>query len=118
MAIHHSQFSSQPYNFFVINSWVVGAKDRETVVVVNPKIISKDKTTKETVREACMSFPFRNGVKVTRYSKIKVSYQFPVDDGEKLEQKEEEVEGLMAYIFQHEMEHARGTHIYVGKNSH
>lgn len=117
-ALHHSQFSSNPYNFFVINNWVVGAPANEVCVVVNPKIIEKDKDSKMQVREGCMSFPFRHGIKVNRYNKIKVKYQVPSPDGKKLLDKEEEMTGTMAQIFQHEIQHANGQHIYIGTNSH
>jgi len=111
-AIHHSQFSNDPYNFFVVNPSVVEANPGDIVVVVNPKIISKDRSTKKTVKESCMSFPFRDGKNITRYETIEVSYQVPVEDGKKMKLKEETMSGFMAQIFQHEVEHAHGSHIY------
>lgn len=117
-ALHHSQFSSNPYNFFVINNWVVNAPENEVCVVVNPKIIEKDSSTRKRVREGCMSFPFRNGILVNRYDKIKVTFQVPSEDGKKLLDKEEEMTGIMAQIFQHEVQHAHGHHIYLGTKSH
>lgn len=111
-ALHHSQFSSDPYNFFVVNPFVVGASPAEIVVVINPKILERDRSTKKTVTEACMSFPFRPGKKVQRFDKIKVSYQVPAEDGKTMKVKEEEISGFMAQIFQHEAEHAQGSHIY------
>lgn len=117
-ALHHSQYSSHPYNFFVINNWVVGAQVNEVVVIVNPEIIEKDPTSRRKVREGCMSFPFRHGVEVNRYNKIKVRYQVPSEDGKKLLTKEEEMTGFMAQIFQHEIQHANGGHIYIGSKVH
>lgn len=114
-ALHHSQFSSDPFNFFVVNPTLVGAGPADIVVVVNPKILSKDPATKKTVQEACMSFPFRPSKKVTRYNTIRVVYQVPTPDGKGMKTKEEDVSGLMAQIFQHELEHARGSHIYANK---
>lgn len=112
LAIHHSQYSSDPYNFFVINPHVVGAAPTDTVVVVNPVILEKVKGTKMIVHEGCMSFPFRPGTKVARYGTIKVMYQVPTPDGTSMTNKTEEMTGLMAQIFQHEVEHGHGTHIY------
>ena len=95
-AIHHSQYKSNPYNFFVVNPLLFGdplsLKDPENqvMVVVNPKILDKVSASRKTVREACMSFPFRPGIKVNRYDIIYVSYDVPDEDGKKLIHKEEE----------------------------
>lgn len=118
IAIHHSQYSADPYNFFVINPRVVGAQSHEIVVVVNPKILEKKKDTRILSREACMSFPFRHGVKVWRYDAIKVGFHTPAEDGKTMRYEEKEFTGLMAHIFQHEYEHSIGTHIYAGTSSH
>lgn len=117
-AIHHSQISSDPYNFFVVNPLTFGEKGHEVMVVVNPKILVKYPETRYKTREACMSFPFRNGIEVNRYKKIRASYQVPSADGKKMIHKEEDIEGFMAQIFQHEVQHANGGHIYLGTNSH
>lgn len=117
-AIHHSQFSSDPYNFFVVNPKLFGEKESDIMVVVNPEILEKDSSTKKKVREACMSFPFRVGIEVTRYDRIKVRYQVPTPDGKGMKTKEEYVEGFMAQIFQHEIQHGHGQHIYIGSKSH
>lgn len=117
-ALHHSQFSTNPYNFFVINNWVVGAPANQVTVIVNPKIVEKDSSSRKRVREGCMSFPFRNGILVNRYDKIKVQFQVPSEDGKKLLDKEEEMTGVMAQIFQHEIQHGHGNHIYLGTKSH
>lgn len=117
-AIHHSQISSDPYNFFVVNPKMFGEKESDVMVVVNPEILEKDSSTKKKVREACMSFPLRRGIEVTRYDRIKVRYQVPTPNGKGMKQKEEYVEGFMAQIFQHEVQHAHGQHIYIGSNSH
>ena len=113
-AIHHSQFSPVPYNFFVINKDLFG-DGKGIMVVVNPKIVEKSEPVMH--REACMSFPFRNGIRVRRYRKVTVQYRVPDDKGEKMVAKEEDLEGMMAFIFQHEIQHAHGLHIYQGNNS-
>lgn len=117
-AIHHSQFSGDPYNFFVVNPVMFGEKSNGVMVVINPKILEKDSRTRKKVREACMSFPFRHGIEVNRYDRIKVSYQVPTANGKAMIKKEEWMEGFMAQIFQHEVQHANGSHIYAGTNSH
>lgn len=116
LAIHHSQFSSDPYNFFVVNSELFGFDADNVVVIVNPKIIEKS-DVKIQHEEGCMSFPFRNSIRVPRYKTITVEFQEPDATGENLISKKEVITGKMACVFQHEIEHARGTHIYVGKNS-
>jgi len=117
-AIHHSQFSRDPYNFFVVNPLLFGESGKDVMVVVNPKILEKYPETKKRVMEACMSFPMRRGVEVSRYDKIKVSYQVPTPDGKGMILKEEDIEGFMAQIFQHEIQHGNGSHIYIGSKVH
>jgi len=117
-AIHHSQFSSDPYNFFVVNPLMFGEKVSDVMAVINPKILEKDSSTRKRVRESCMSFPFRNGIEVNRYERIRVSYQVPTANGKAMIKKEEWMDGFMAQIFQHEVQHANGSHIYVGSSSH
>ena len=110
IALHHSQVDPEPFNFFVIKRAVVKAKPNEIVVVVNPKILERS-PEKDFVLEGCISFPFRPDKRVKRNRRVKVSYQIPDDKGE-LVTKEEWVEGLMAYVFQHECQHSHGQNIY------
>lgn len=117
-ALHHSQFSSVPFDFFVINPYLLGAKDNQIVLAINPKIKVLEESRIIRVREGCMSFPFRHGIQVKRYDVIEVTYQVPDERGKKLLTKTDRVEGLMAQIFQHERDHAIGKHIYLGTNSH
>lgn len=67
------------------------------------------------VKEACMSFPYRNEKNVERYFRIKVKYQI-VEKGlfnrDKITTVTEWVEGLKAHIFQHEIQHFKGEEIY------
>lgn len=111
IALHHSQVHPDPFNFFVIKRSIVGAKDNEIVAFLNPQILEKDPATKTTSIEGCISFPFRPDKKVQRYDRIHVRYDV-VGKDEKLEQREEWVEGIMARIFQHEVQHAKGCNIY------
>lgn len=111
IALHHSQVDENPYNFFVIKRSIVGAKDNEIIAVINPKIIERDEDSKSTHTEGCISFPFRQDKKVQRYDRVKVQYQVADDKGN-LTMKEEWTEGLMARVFQHEIQHAQGGNIY------
>lgn len=111
-ALHHSQVDPEPFNFFVIKREVVKAKPNEIVVIVNPEIIEKDKSTRIWVKEGCCSFPFRPDKRVQRCEKIKVKFQIPNEKGGMIDH-EEELIGFMAFIFQHEIEHAQGRHIYM-----
>ncbi len=67
------------------------------------------------VKEACMSFPYRNEKTVVRNFRIKVRYQI-VGKGmfgrDKVITVTEWVEGLKAHIFQHEIQHFDGEEIY------
>jgi len=62
--------------------------------------------------EACMSFQHRNPKKVDRYAIIKVRYQIPKMLGNGFKTIEEEIDGLKAHIFQHEIDHANRKNIF------
>jgi len=103
--------------------------DIETVKMVN-KTVYDEKTGKRSrpqevpekqytsnvipMEEGCMSFPQRKPKKVDRVFRVKVRYWYPVEFlGFKfLWRKTEEVEGLKAQIFQHEIQHFEGENIY------
>lgn len=112
IALHHSQVDlDDPKNFFVIKRAIVRAKSNEVVVVVNPKITDKDKDSKILSKEGCISFPFRPDKHIHRYNRIEVEYDTPNEKGELVKRKEW-MQGFMAHIFQHEIQHAQGGHIY------
>lgn len=106
-AIHHAQVSKNPYNFFVVHpqAKLFGHHN----VIINPKIIEK-KGEKITHKEGCLSFPFRGEKKVQRYTKLLVQYS-RIEDS-KIETVQEEIEGVAAYVFQHELEHAHAQNIF------
>lgn len=110
-ALHHSQIDADAFNFFVIKRDLVKAKPNEIVVIINPEIIDTYEGKKVISIEGCLSFPFRRDKEVKRYPHIKVRFQVP-DDKEELIEKELEVRDFMAFIFQHEIEHGKGRHIY------
>lgn len=110
-ALHHSQVSEQPFNFFTLSK--TGGKNFQSWCIVNPKIISKDKETKFSAREGCMSFPNRPLSKVFRFNSIKVSFQYPKGFyNRKLMSVEKTLTGIAAQIFQHEYDHSIGKSIY------
>jgi len=110
LALHHAQISKDPLNFFVV------PQDPDNLllpmmVIMNLKITGKENPVNHT--EACMSFPFRPAKNVRRYSTIIASFdEYSERDG-LVHRSDEKVEGLLAYIFQHEAQHARGEHIYL-----
>lgn len=111
VALHHSQVSEDPFNFFVVKRAILGAKNNETCAFLNPAILERDESSKKMMLEGCLSFPFRQDKKVLRYTRIHVRYDM-INKDLKLEEKTEWVEGLVAQVFQHEIEHGKGNHIY------
>ena len=99
-AVAHCQVSQEPYRIFVAKETFMAHS-----VVINPRIIEKSEPF--TAIEGCLSYPFRPGVKVKRYYKIKVRYQ-----DRYLNEHEREFEGTAAQVFQHETEHFNGKDIY------
>ncbi len=109
-AIHHSQVSEDPYNFFVINEKYLPAKMFEGDVIVNPKVIGVLAKSLVRMNEGCMSFPHRLPKRVDRYADIKVEYSVVVDG--KLVKKDRRADSIFAQIFQHECDHAEGKNIF------
>ncbi len=74
--------------------------DGEKYVLINPDLSEKDNFT--TVEEGCLSFP---GIyeKVESPEYIKVKYYN--EDGELIEK---EIEGFLACVFSHEIDHSNG----------
>ena len=131
-AIHHTQVHPHSYNFFIVHpSYCLGEEPLfEDNVIINPKIIEFVQIEKppfkesgmdnqeaydkiptppltRMVKEACMSFPFRESKNVERAYMIRVEYQ-----DEKMNKIKKELYGEAAQIFQHECDHANGKNIY------
>jgi peptide deformylase len=72
----------------------------EKFVLINPVIVEKEGS--KTVEEGCLSFP---GIyeKVESPEKIKVRWQ-----NEKGEYEEKEIDGFLACVFSHEIDHLNG----------
>lgn len=103
LALAHCQVDQEnPLRFFVL---------RGGVAIVNPHInerIGKEKG----FYEGCMSFAHKLRRLTRRYRKVKVSYTEILPTGEITERKEITVDGELAIIFQHEIGHMDGRHIY------
>lgn len=110
-ALAHPQVSEYPLSLFVTGGGKVVEK-----VVINPKIIERSGICHH--KEACLSFPGRRPEKVvhTRYRRITVEYLEWNGDGV-WSQKRERLDGLLAEIFQHEIEHLQGKNIYGWKKT-
>lgn len=106
-ALHHSQVSEKPHNFFTLTEDASKFFGGEPIIV-NPEILDKELSYK--VNEACMSWPFRNLKKVERFMHIKAKYE--ILKGGKLKLIEEDLYGLAAQIFQHETDHGNGKMIH------
>ncbi len=86
-------------NIFVIDKNVIN-EEWDVQVYVNPEILTSESS--ENVEEGCLSIPGLR-TEVDRPSKIRVKYQTLT--GEVIE---EELEGLLARVFQHEYDHLVG----------
>jgi peptide deformylase len=107
-ALHHAQISPNPLDLFVVPT-DLDDLSKPMVVVMNAKITGRDEPVMHT--EACISFPFRGAKSVKRYRRIAVEFD-EFNEKEGLVHRTEKMEDLMAYIFQHEIEHSKGRHIY------
>lgn len=88
--------------FFVAKNLPAGRQGGQGfILVINPKIISTSKKTK-TYFEGCLSTPDIWG-KVKRHLSIKLTY---LDETGKTNKKT--LTGLLAHIFQHEIDHING----------
>lgn len=107
-AVHHSQVSDQPFNFFCLHPNVrhffAGAH-----TIINPKLVHGE--DKRSHQEKCLSYPYRDAKAVSRYYKITIECLVENDRG-RLESRVLDLVGLGAYIAQHEMDHAHAIYIY------
>lgn len=97
LAIAQPQVNSEtPKRFFV---------DKDLNVYYN--VMITEKTNKIVSKEQCLSWPFRDKKKVTRYNNITATYYDENDDPQEVQ-----LEGLQAVIFQHEVDHFNGIMLY------
>lgn len=102
MALAHCQVDhTDPLRFFAL---------RDGRIIVNPVIETARDFARDT--EGCYSYPFRSEVSMKRWKTIKVSYTEIDQKGKKYEIKDVEITGIIARIFQHEIDHMDGLAIY------
>lgn len=83
-------------------AFFVALNNKKFISVINPRILSASKKTKSYF-EGCLSIPGTWG-EVKRHLSIKVTYQ---DETGKV--FTENLKGVLAWIFQHEVDHLNGT---------
>jgi len=89
---------------FYINPQIVDTFEKQKTYVA---LVNDDQT--EPFLEGCLSVPRVWGT-VKRWTKIKAKWQ-EIEEGQ-LKDREEILQGLMAIIFQHELDHLDGISIY------
>lgn len=107
-ALHHSQISDTPFNFFVINKGLRDAFNGRRVIV-NPKIT--DQQDLVPFEEECVSLHTDKPFRTRRFENIKVEYQYPKGDGTLKFPHKDFLIGFPAFVFQHEFDHGRGRNI-------
>lgn len=111
-AISHAQVSRKPKMFFVLNKEY--KKLFGTWCVINQTLAPKRKqdACRDPVvwKEACMSFPHRKPRNTERFYRVRIKYRIPFLFWSRTKTKD--LEGLAAFITQHEAQHAAGKNIY------
>lgn len=115
-ALSHAYVSKEPKDFFVINENIPNA-DRGDFLkkgfghwcIINAKIIKKDVPV--PFPDGCFFFQYRKPKKIERFYYIVVEYYIPFWFG-KLLKKVKKLEGIPAFVVQHECEHAQGKNAY------
>ena len=116
-ALAHAQVSDSPKAFFVVDKKVAESFNGHRVIA-NAKIVKK--SCPRSFQEGCMSFPYRSKKTMRRYDKITIECDIlekrheldKISIKEMLVPARFELEGLEAYIVQHEIDHAKGIDIY------
>ena len=90
----------KPYRMFIMGGHKDFHKGKKWVCI-NPKIIEASKQTTR-LKEGCLTFPFLF-LDIERPSAVKVKYL-----DEDLKEQEEDMIGLVARCFQHELDHMDG----------
>lgn len=106
-AISHTQVSTEPFDFFVLNT----KKEKRFGhwCIINLKIVKQ--SVSSVFPEGCMSFMFRDMKKVDRFAHITVTYWTPLWDMFLIPHRRK-FKNIDAFICQHEYDHARGKNIY------
>jgi len=92
-----------------VRAFVIKTRDdTDYMVCINPELIGIMATCDSTMTEGCLSFPSINE-SIARYSDIKVRYSKETGDS-----VEEELSGIRAIAFQHELDHLNGI-LFISK---
>ncbi|MFW0871002.1 MAG: peptide deformylase [Patescibacteria group bacterium] len=86
---------------FIVSPRVFGEEATEAMVCINPSIVRKSKST-ELLEEGCLSVRYKYG-KVKRHTQVTIRYQ-----DQNAVWHERGASGLLAQIFQHEIDHLDG----------
>ncbi len=116
-ALSHAYVSKEPKDFFVVNENIPNKEGRSDFLkkifghwcIVNPKIIKED--VPAPFEDGCFFFPYRKPKKIERFFYIITEYYVPGWFG-KLKRKVVKLEGIPAFIMQHEIEHSLGKNAY------
>lgn len=110
VALSHAQVSKEPFTFFVVDrayKQFFGGRR----IIINAKVT--DQKDIVSFEEGCLSFPDRPHWQTKRFRQIDVEWNFPAVNGEiHWRTNKEHHDGLVAMIYQHELDHAAGETIY------
>lgn len=102
-AIAHSQITTEdPLRFFV-------TKDEE--IIINPVVIKHTRHTVDS-SEGCLTFPSLPPCIIQRWNKCEVEYNILTKDLKLSKRVAENLSGLRAKVFQHEIDHFDGLYVY------
>ena len=114
LAVAQPQVSNKPLRYFVINpKWKEIIKVFGGEIIVNPRLLSKDRSTRIMFKEGCLSYPFRPVKKTKRFRQIEVTYDIIDNTGKISNIKTKTLEEMPAIMFQHELQHLNGKSIWV-----
>jgi len=116
-SLSHAYVSCKPKDFFVINEDIPNKQGRNDFLkkvfghwcIINAKIIKQSVPT--PFEDGCFFFPFRKPKKVERFYYVVAEYYVPFWFGT-LRRKVKQLEGVPAFMMQHECEHSRGESVY------
>lgn len=119
-AVAHAQVEKEsPLRFFVLNGSNEKFSTWESLVIINP-VMTRHSNTPVERKEGCMSFSEMPMKVVGRYNKIEVEY-YTLDFFQTYDKKFEprmsdlkfgKFSGVVAQVFQHEIDHMNGQYIY------
>ena len=126
-ALAHPQVTTDPLRFFILNFYSNRMKesyyDLFPPVIINPEIV-RHTNVAVLKKEGCATFPTEPMAPIERYTKMVVRFESPFNAKTKTEDwsnlmhyENITVNGLMAQIFQHEIDHLNGKWIHTYEKS-